>query len=214
LDRLEAGEVPEAVSDLKNRTDEFSIPEDYFESGATSLGSSPRVVVQRKHAWLVYTGVAGLLAAVAILSAIVAQNVQGGEAGSVRKSKAKPELSAESATINDTSAASNRPPERSIEETTVRQVVLATEPLDALVYLDGKNIGSSPVVVDVVDGQKAKLEIRRSGYRSKEVTIDGTEGRLSVRLEKAGSVRSAPRATGGKPKGATPTDLGDPWAKR
>jgi serine/threonine-protein kinase len=215
LDRLEAGEIPSAVSDLKNRTDEFAVPNDYFENGALSLGSAPVVVAPRKHAWLMYIGVSSLLAAVAIVSAIVAQNFQVDETRDARKTRTKTELSAEALPEPEALPRENAQVERPATETTVRQVVLATEPLDALVYLDGKNIGSSPVVVDVVEGQQAKLEIRRSGYKNKEVTVDGSEGRLSVRLEKAGGMRPLPRGpSGAKPKKSSATDIGDPWAKR
>jgi serine/threonine-protein kinase len=212
LDRLEAGEVPDAMSDLENRTEEFSVPDDYFQSSATSLDSAP-VVTQRRHNWLMYTGVAGLLAAVAIVSAIVAQSART-DSSSRRRAKTVGTVDQQPSLPAPSSPKPNEPTVRPAAETTVRQVVLATEPLDALVYLDGKNIGSSPVVVDVVEGQQAKLEIRRSGYKTKEVSVDGTEGRLSVRLEKTGAVRPPPRATGSKSKGAAPTDLGDPWAKR
>jgi serine/threonine-protein kinase len=217
LDRLEAGEIPEAVSDLESRTEEFSIPEDYFQNAANSLVSAPVVVVQRRHHWLMYTGVASLLAAVAIVSAIVAQNAQNDTTSHQRTNRSRAELATNPLSSSSSTSPqpnSSAPTVPTATETTVRQVVLATEPLDAVVYLDGKSIGSSPVVVDVVEGQQAKLEIRRSGYKTKEVSVDGSEGRLSVRLEKSGVGRYPPRAPSGKPKGSRPTDLGDPWAKR
>jgi serine/threonine-protein kinase len=216
LDRLEAGEVPEAVSDLRNRTDEFAIPEDYFQPISTGH-SGPGITQPRKHNWFVYAGVAGLLAAVAIVAAIVAQLAQGDDNGNARRaSRARPENSTAEVAAPPSAPATREPQPARTDETTVRQVVLATEPLDALVYLDGKNIGSSPVVVDVFDGQRAKLEIRRTGYKTKEVTVDGSEGRLSVKLEKASNgARPAARTSGGAAKGAgAPTDLANPWSHR
>jgi serine/threonine-protein kinase len=216
LDRLEAGQVPEAVADLKNRTDEFAIPEDYFQSGMAGH-SSPGTVQARKHNWFVYAGVAGLLAAVAIVTAILAQLAQSDDNATARRTnRGRADVSAAAIAAAPPTQEPREPQPTPADETTVRQVVLATEPLDALVYLDGKNIGSSPVVVDVFEGQRAKLEIRRTGYKTKEVTVDGSEGRLSVKLEKASSGgRPVSRSPGAPAKGAgAPTDLANPWSHR
>jgi serine/threonine-protein kinase len=215
LDRLQAGELPEAVIDLENRTEEFAVPDDYFQLSATSLDSNPAVRVTPRHNWPLYAGVTALLAAVAIVSAIVSQNVRATSTSEQHRKNQSRATASEQRSNLPLETASTKSLETAIDattETTVRQVVLATEPLDAIVYLDGKSIGSSPVVVDVVEGERAKLEIRRSGYKTKEVTVDGTEGRLSVRLEKLGPTRAAPRTTN-KTKGPS-NDLGDPWAKR
>ncbi len=205
LDRLEAGEIPDAVSDLKNRTDEFAVPEDYFRSDVISAGSASNVVLQRRRSWLLYTGVAALLAAVAIVSALLAQMAQSDDTSEAlvpseptespppKKSNAPAQAVKEQGPVTP-----SRP--RS-EETTIRQVALATEPLDAQVFLDGKSIGSSPVLVEVAEGHQARLEIRRAGYKSRDVTIDGTEGRLSVRLEK---VATSPAKPAGRPSGVNP----------
>ncbi|MGC4064341.1 MAG: serine/threonine-protein kinase [Polyangiaceae bacterium] len=216
FDRLEAGEIPEAVSNLKNRTDEFAIPEDYFQS-ATTGHSSPGLAQPRKHNWFAYAGVAGLLAAVAIVAAIVAQMAQGEDSNASRRTnRARPENSIAEVAASPSAQEPREPRPTRADEATVRQVVLATEPLDAQVFLDGKNIGSSPVVVDVFEGQRARLGIRRTGYKTKEVTVDGSEGRLSVKLEKAtNGLRPTARPTGGASKGAgAPTNLANPWSHR
>jgi len=215
FDRLEAGEIPEAVSDIENRMEEFSIPEDYFNVPSLAGAGSAKLVTRRK-SWPLYAGVAALLAAVAIVSAIVAQSAQNSdEADSPHPSQGQPKPDVpvtEAQSLGTPQAKQTQKAAPAVEETTVRQVVLATEPIDALVYLGGKNIGSSPVLVDVVEGQQAKLEIRRPGYKTKEVTVNGSEGRLSVRLEKVGS--TVRPSAGARTKSAAPTDLGDPWATK
>jgi eukaryotic-like serine/threonine-protein kinase len=218
LDRLTAGEVPEAVRDLAQRTEEFSIPEDYFQMATgAGVGAGP-VMVSRRHNWLLYTGVAGVLAAVAIVAALFAQGSLSDAARAGRHrtrplDTAAPSIA--SSHSSETPSDSNVTVSPTDETTTVHQVVLATEPIDAQVFLDGKNIGSSPVLVDVVDGQTARLEIRRAGYKSREVTVNGTEGRLSVKLDRTTGVRSG-RTSSGRSKrhtGLGPIDLGDPWAR-
>jgi serine/threonine-protein kinase len=220
LDRLEAGEIPEAVSDLKNRTDEFAVPEDYFHGATLSVGSNPTVAPPRRHNFLLYGGVATLLAAVAIVSALIAQMMQSED---LRVDQSNPDAQegagAEAATPPQQQK--KRTPQLGStathqEEIAVRQVAIATEPIDAIIFLNGKSIGSSPVLVDVAEGQQAKLEIRRSGYKTREVSVDGSEGRLSVRLEKVVSspVRAPARNSGGKGKSPPGAELGDPWAKR
>jgi eukaryotic-like serine/threonine-protein kinase len=217
LDRFAAGDVPEAVADLAQRTEEFSIPEDYFQMAAAAGVAAVPGVAGRRHNWPLYTGVAGVLAAVGIVAAIFAQSSLG-DASQAGHRKAR------SLASSALGAASNSAPTATDstitvapadETTTVRQVVLATEPIDAQVFLDGKNIGSSPVLVDVVEGQSARLEIRRPGYKSREVTVNGSEGRLSVKLDRATAVRPA-RSNSGRSKrtsGIGTGDLGDPWAR-
>lgn len=217
LDRFSLGEVPEAVADLRGRSEEFSIPDDYFEMATAGVATANGASV-RRHSWPLYAGVAGVLAAVGIIAALVAT---AGEA-SHRKARtvASSSLAGESATSSRSTAPDANVNVVPVEETTtVHQVVLATEPIDALVFLDGKNIGSSPVLVDVVEGQTAKLEIRRSGYKSREVTVNGSEGRLSVKLDRATGPAARPAKGSGRGSARSkrpaigPSDLGDPWAR-
>jgi eukaryotic-like serine/threonine-protein kinase len=218
LDRLTAGEVPEAVRDLAQRTEEFSIPEDYFQIATAGGVAAGPVTVSRRHNWLLYTGVAGVLAAIAIVAALFAQGslggaVRAGHHGTRPLDTAAPRVA--SSQSGETPIDSNVTVAPTDETTTVHQVVLATEPIDAQVFLDGKNIGSSPVLVDVVDGQTARLEIRRAGYKSREVAVNGTEGRLSVKLDRTTGGRPARASTGRSKRrsGLGPIDLGDPWAR-
>lgn len=216
LDRFSAGEVPAAVSDLAQRTEEFSIPDDYFQMSAAPGDPALATTASRRHNWLLYVGVAGVLAAVGIIAALIAQaSVSNGSQVAQRKAKAVATVGA--AAPSSFSAATDVESSPADDTTTVHQVVLATEPLDALVYLEGKNIGSSPVVVDVVEGQTARLEIRHPRYKSREVTVNGSEGRLSVKLDRIGTPRTNRSATSSKQKPNAKigrTGLVDPWAKR
>jgi eukaryotic-like serine/threonine-protein kinase len=220
IDRLVAGEVPEAVNDLEQRPEEFSIPDDYFQMGAVPGVAAAPASASRRHHWSLYIGVAGVLAAVGIVAAILAEGSLGDRPRTAPRPTKAPVALASALPPTESSAptpATSASAAASADDMTIlHQVVLATEPIDAEVFLDGKNIGSSPVLVDVVDGQTARLEIRRSGYKSREVTVNGSEGRLSVKLEHSLGAKP-PHANTTRAKrsvGASPTDLGDPWAPR
>lgn len=223
FDRLQSGEVPEAVTDIENRAEEFAVPGDYFNVPSQADGGAGKLIAIRRKNWPLYTGVAALLAAVAIVAAIVTQGIsesrgethgEGHDAPLENGSAAPTALALRPEPAPSTpviAKAAPKAPQPAVE-TTVRQVVLATEPIDAQVFLGGKSIGSSPVLVDVVEGEQAKLEIRRAGFRTKEVTVNGSEGRLSVRLDRITSGgRPAPAV---KAKSRVATDLGDPWAAK
>jgi hypothetical protein len=87
----------------------------------------------------------------------------------------------------------------------VRQVVLAVEPLDAQVLHGDNDLGKIPVFVEVKEGEKVTVSISREGYASQEVELDGSEGRLSIKLEKEtkaapARVRRVPKRPAAKPK--------------
>jgi serine/threonine-protein kinase len=211
LDRFAAGEEPVAVAELAQRAEEFSVPDDYFQAGDGANGDSVPAAT-RKHHWLLYSGVAGVLAAIGIVAALASLS----DGAPVRRSQAQ--TSALSPTPSEAAPSGHASGAQAEEPTTMHQVVLATEPIDAQVILDGKNIGSSPVLVDVADGQTARLLIRRDGYKSKEVNLNGSEGRLSVKLDRTSPAHSAKPAVGrSKQQGSTrsnPAGLPDPWEKR
>jgi hypothetical protein len=63
-------------------------------------------------------------------------------------------------------------------------VVIASEPLDAQVFEGDKDLGKCPVVLELpIDGEKT-LEIRREGFKSQSITVDGSEPTRSIKLEK------------------------------
>ncbi|HEY5957483.1 MAG TPA: serine/threonine-protein kinase, partial [Polyangiaceae bacterium] len=215
LDRVTNGDDPIAVSELAQRTEEFSIPDDYFQVGETNADGMPASATRRHH-WLLYSGVAGVLAALGIVAALASLS----DGSPPTQAQARASAAASVPSPNGAAAAQAIASSAAIhpndETTTIRQVVLATEPIDAQVFLDGKNIGSSPVLVDVTDGQTARLEIRRTGYKNREVSVDGSEGRLSVKLDRAAPART-PKASAAHTKHtATRTNavgLPDPWEK-
>jgi len=102
--------------------------------------------------------------------------------------------------------------------------VLATQPLDAHGFVAGQDLGPSPILVDVQSGVAKVIEIRRAGFATKVISLNGTEGRLSVVLEKKPTRFDAARASVPPKGGKTPKpsksgsslapggEISDPWA--
>lgn len=215
FDRFSAGEVPEAVHDLAQRTEEFAIPEDYFQMAAAAGIVPGRMMVARRHNWPLYTGVAGGLAAIGIIAAIFAQSNPG---DTLQRSTAPiepvPAVSGPVPGPRPVESVSTSAQSATTETKVVHRVVLATEPENAQVSRDRKSLGTSPVLVEVEDGKPVVLEIAKKGYKTRQVTIDGSDKKPRVRLEPVAAWQP-PRggAKPAKPKSG-PTDIGDPWKGR
>ena len=77
--------------------------------------------------------------------------------------------------------------------------------------------GGAPVAIHLADGESAKLVISRKGYKTKTVTVDGGDPKVSVTLESA--FGPAPQAAGGRrcerrQQSGGIDDVGDPFAKK
>ncbi|MEZ4226452.1 MAG: serine/threonine-protein kinase [Polyangiaceae bacterium] len=77
------------------------------------------------------------------------------------------------------------------KETKVTSVALVMSPLDARVFIDGKDLGSMPVSVDVPEGEIVSVEIKRNGYFPRKVKLDGSKQKKLVRLAPIPGSRAA-----------------------
>jgi serine/threonine-protein kinase len=108
------------------------------------------------------------------------------------------------------------------------QVLLGVAPTTAHVYLGDRDLGRSPVSIDVPKGQLVTVEVRHPGYETKLLQLDGSEERKSVELKKrrrrrrgkAGAVAEAPpiAAEPARSTHPTPAEIGgqhfvEPWQK-
>jgi serine/threonine protein kinase len=181
FDKLAAGGVPDAVPEMMARSGGFNVPVDYFKKGQMPAP----VPAMPSHApgaggnrWPLYGGIAGVLAAIAIVVGIFA------------KSQSSSALQTPSATSADPAGS------KAIEPTVVstppapsaapagKQVLLAAEPIDAHVFRDGDDLGQSPVMLSIETGKPLDLEIRRDGYKPEKITLDGSNPRAIVKLGK------------------------------
>ncbi|HTV19932.1 MAG TPA: serine/threonine-protein kinase [Polyangiaceae bacterium] len=110
------------------------------------------------------------------------------------------------------------------------QVLLGVAPTAAHVFLGDRDLGRSPVLIDVPKGQLVTVEVRNPGYATQLLQLDGSEGRKSVELKKskkkkrgkAGTVAEAQPTLEPElePRQSTPTpaEIGgqlfvEPWQK-
>ncbi len=64
-------------------------------------------------------------------------------------------------------------------------VALVLSPIDAHVYVDGRDLGAMPVEVRVKKGKTVEAEVKRDGYWSRKVTLDSDKQTVTVRLAPA-----------------------------
>jgi hypothetical protein len=64
------------------------------------------------------------------------------------------------------------------------EVHLVLSPLDAQVFFGEQNLGQMPVSVKVEDGKPLVVTVRRKGYKTRRVVLDGSSNRVVVGLNK------------------------------
>jgi eukaryotic-like serine/threonine-protein kinase len=178
LEQLKGGGVPDAVADMMSRSGSFNVPQDYFRKTGgmpAPLPATPMHLVRARWPWI--AGALGVLAVVSLVAAIFARS----GAAPVQP------LSAENAAaIQQRNTPAEREPEVTVLPAEMppvtRQVVLAVEPIDAHVFRGESDLGQSPVLVDIKEGEQAILEIKREGFETQKVVLDGSEGRRSIKL--------------------------------
>jgi hypothetical protein len=113
----------------------------------------------------------------------------------------------------------------------VQQVLLGVAPTTAHVFLGDRDLGRSPVSIDVPRGELVLVEVRNAGYETLQLELDGTEPRKSVELiSKSKKRRALARARAARartdgfeaapprPTQQTPAEIGgqlfvEPWQK-
>lgn len=209
------GKVPTAVAEMMRRSGGFSVPQDYFGSVARLARLPTKSSSKGRSAWPLYAGVAALVAAVAIAVATFTQ-APSNEVAAASEARAE-------AVGTSTQPKAPTPITAAAKK---QQVVLAVAPLDARVYRGEEDLGTSPVVVELEEGERVTLRVEKEGYVSTEVELDGTEKKLSIALKKEPApARVAPRpapprapAPKGPAPGATPSpkrsstsEIVNPW---
>jgi len=224
FDKMSAGGVPDAVPEMMARSGGFNVPVDYFMKGQMPQ-PVPATPSQRAGAhrgrWPLYAGVAGVLAAIGIVVGIFAKSQSSAalqtptSALTAEPAKAAPVAANAKTALTPAATGAASPAVAS------KQVLLAAVPIDAHVFRDAEDLGQSPVMVAVADGQPVELEIRRDGYKTDKITLDGSSTRAVVKLSKlarAGAVlraatpKKAETSAGKKPKSAIGgSEIVNPW---
>ena len=107
----------------------------------------------------------------------------------------------------------------------LRQVLLATEPVAAEIFKGTENLGTSPVSVQVPEGQSVELTIKANGFKDTRVIVDGSDPSQSIKLESLTGARGkpqkpvpqkgvpAPAKPGSKRPALGGGEIIDPWSK-
>jgi hypothetical protein len=208
---------------MMTRSGGFNVPADFFKVQGRMPAPVPATPMERARSrWPLLAGGAGVVVAIGLVVAIFA-NSSPVPASSATAQPAPPVVPA--APVGPTVA-----PVGANDFVVSTPVALAVEPIEAEVFRDGKSLGTSPVVVDVPENTTVELELRRVGYTSQKLVLDGKKPKLMVRLEREKSAavaapfrgRSAPAQTKAqldtpppkpKPKGSLGGgEIVNPWA--
>jgi serine/threonine protein kinase len=220
LSRLQDGVVPQAVTDLMARSGGFNVPSDYFKQAAASPAPLPIItadLVSAPNRWPLYAGLAAIAAAVGIVAAIFASS-------SPSPANPHPQVAEASAvTVQSVPSVAPEPSALALTAKPVRQVVVATDPPDAEVFTGGRSLGTSPLAVEVREGESLELVIKRAGFVTQTVQIDSTLSKRWVKLNRvrpaAGVPRPAAPATPKNEPKPKPRTIGggeivNPWGDR
>jgi len=204
FDKMSAGGVPDAVPEMMSRSGGFNVPVDYFMKGQMPqpVPAMPSHSPRRRGRWPLYAGVAGVLAAIGIVVGIFAKS----QSSAALQTPATAATSDSTATKADPNSALVPASTPTAPAVTSKQVMLAAVPIDAHVFRDSEDLGQSPVLVAVEEGRAVELEIRREGYKTDKITLDGSKTREVVKLDRitrAGAVYRP--TTAKKPEASTPT---------
>jgi len=191
LDKLTQGQVPDAIAEMMARSGGFNVPADFFtERGMPGpVPATPEGMRGRKP-WGMYAGIAGILAAVAIVVGVFAQSSDG--------TASTPPGPPVQAAAQPAPAPTPSPIPKPAPQPKVVRVLFATEPLDAHVFRGDEDLGTPPLTIEVVEKEAVEVEVRREGYETKKLVIDGSEERMTIKLEKkevAPARRKAPTRT-------------------
>ncbi len=203
LERLTQGQVPEAINEMMARSGGFNVPADFFKERGMP-GPLPATPHGRKRTpWGMYAGIAGILTAVAIVVGIFAQSSNGTASPPSQPSQpiAQPQPSAPP-------AAAPEPPKPKLTK-----VLFATEPLDAHVFRGDEDLGTPPLTIDVVEGEPVEVEVRRKGYETKKLVIDGSEERVTIKLEKAVPAKAPRRRAPARNSSLGTSEIVNPWGR-
>jgi eukaryotic-like serine/threonine-protein kinase len=223
FDKLTAGGVPDAVPEMMARSGGFNVPVDYFKKAhmpapiPATPSSRPGPNPSR---WALYAGIGGVCAAIAIVVGIFANSHSSSATPTATPSAA---VAPESAPAKPVEPAAPSAAALGASDIVIsKQVVLATEPIDAHIFRGDEDLGQSPVAVSVDEGKTVELEIRRDGFKPDKITLDGTKTREVVKLDKLGrgavparavpKPKTEPGATPKKPKPAIGgSEIVNPW---
>jgi serine/threonine-protein kinase len=216
LEKLESGVLPDAVQEMMARSGGFNVPSDYFRSSAMPAPVPASPVVPKKR-WPLVAVIAAVGTIVGVIGVVVIGKGVNGAAHALPS--AAPALPAATVTAAATPAPVPAPSATLAPAPVTREVLVSVIPPDATLTRDGKDLGGAPVALHLAPGEQARIVITRRGYKTKTVTLDGSEPKLMVTLDSAaGGGRAVAGSNAKAPSGGGSfggiDDVGDPFAKK
>jgi serine/threonine-protein kinase len=203
LERLASGETPHALIEMRARSASIFPPSIRAEAMLLPIRASIR---KGRTRWDVYAGMTAILMACGLTLGIflraesgkaqVPNTVSGGGEAPAPVGGRAP-ATAESARAVAAPA----------------EVLFAAEPLDAHVFRAGVDLGSTPLTIEIPKGQRVRFEVRRPGYVSRVVELDGAEKRMSLKLvPSTGSAPRVVRPARPRPDRGRSSEIVNPWS--
>lgn len=180
LEKLEKGQLPEAVNEMMARSGGFNVPADYFRSSKMPPpmpASPPR---GRSRVPLI-AGIVAVGAVTAIAVGVLIKSNTG---------KAAPDPSRDPSVattpVVSTSPSANVIASATTTATTTAAVVkkaiaIATVPPDAKITSDGKEL-KSPVILQLAANEAETITVARLGYATQNITVMGTDDSRTITL--------------------------------
>jgi serine/threonine-protein kinase len=216
LEKLERGVLPDAVQEMMARSGGFNVPADYFRSSAmpAPVPASPTLPKQRWPLYAVIGAVATIVGVVAIV--LLAKSSGGSTAHATPSSTPPPPSSGTGTATAATVAPSATAVPTAVIAPVMREVLVSVSPQDATLTRDGKDLGGAPVALHLGENETATIVATRKGYKTKTVSIDRDDTKVSITLESmfGPPPRQAGGGGGGGPKSGGIDDVGDPFAKK
>ena len=188
LQRLERGEAPAALEQLGEWSDELGVaPATIRRATMTPRQRRTRIV-----GVAVFATIAGAVAVPALFG---------------ERIRVSPE-SAPSASTSAPVVRSASVPSRRLSR--ARRVAVVVSPIDAEIFSGSRNLGVMPVTVNIRPGKTRTLVVRRDGFRSKTIKLDGSKRRVVVRLVRIPGVEpKVPVPEGGPPASLPDASVAD-----
>jgi serine/threonine-protein kinase len=212
LEKLERGTLPDAVGEMMARSGGFNVPADYFRANAmpAPVPGTPR---EPKKRWPLFATIGAVGTLVGIVAVVLARSpstpaqtpgAMTSPAPIAPPTLAPPLAAAPPSALAPAPAVSIAP--------VMHEVLVSVTPADATVTRDGNDLGPSPFVLKLSEGQGASLVIAHKGYKTKTVKVDSSSERQTFTLDPTWSPAAKPAAP--PSGGGGIDDVGDPFAKK
>jgi eukaryotic-like serine/threonine-protein kinase len=234
IERMQLGQLPLAVGELLKLSGGVDVPAEYFPDssgiagvaahsaysmGRPSLDEVPAFKRRSKAPLLVFLA-CGLIGIGAFTYQQIKSELFGAKKAADLSQNSTESSGAAGAQLGlaASAAGAKKEGERSrAQDMNSVQVIVAAEPVEAHAIVNGKDIGASPFVLDVDPKAPVTLRVVRAGYKSKTLTLDGSESKFTVKLSRSKGDPDEAKATHpvetskGKKKAKSDGIIENPW---